>query len=176
MNSFTIRPVSPADKSWIRQFIAEQWCDESVAVHDTVYFPHELPGFIAIMDEMPAGLVTYTIVDGECEMVTLDSVHPGLGIGSALIEAVKKEALQCGCSRMWLITTNDNINALLFYQKRGFVLAKLYPDAVTRARKLKPSIPLYGIESIPIRDEIELEMRLRKKNSINLRKFKCNKN
>jgi len=67
-----------------------------------------------------------------------------------------------GCTRLWLITTNDNVDALLFYQKRAFVLAKLHRDAVTHARKLKPEIPLHGIESIPICDEIELEMMIAK--------------
>jgi len=57
-------------------------------------------------------------------------------------------------------TTNDNLNALRFYQKRGFVLAAVYPEAIERARKIKPTISLIGYEGIPLRDEIELEMPL----------------
>jgi ribosomal protein S18 acetylase RimI-like enzyme len=54
-------------------------------------------------------------------------------------------------------TTNDNLNALRFYQKHGFVLAALRPNALEKTRKLKP-IPALGENGIPIRDEIELEM------------------
>ena len=106
------------------------------------------------------GIVICQVSDDDCEVVTLNSVEPGIGIGTALIEAVRKKAKQQGCSRLWLVTTNDNFEALGFYQKRGFVLVKIHRNAVARSRKLKPSIPLYGIESIPIRDEIELEMLL----------------
>jgi hypothetical protein len=57
-----------------------------------------------------------------------------------------------------LVTTNDNLNALRFYQKRGFVLVAVHRNALEVSRKLKPEIPLVGMDSIPLRDEIELEM------------------
>lgn len=62
--------------------------------------------------------------------------------------------------RLWLITTNDNMEALRFYQKRGFILSALYPNALEESRKLKPEIPEVGLEGIPLRDEIELEFKL----------------
>ena len=63
-----------------------------------------------------------------------------------------------GCSRITLITTNDNLAALKFYQKRGFDMVRLYRNAVEQARKIKPMIPLLGYDDIPVRHEIELEM------------------
>ena len=155
---FSIRPTKSTDRGWVEQFITEHWGCNYVVVHGATYYPHDLPGFAAAKEESSVGLITYRIADGSCEIVTLDSTRPGLGIGTALIAAVKSKAEQSGCSRLWLVTTNDSLDALGFYQKRGFFLAKLHRDAVTEARKLKPSIPLYGIESIPLRDEIELEM------------------
>ncbi|HEX7715028.1 MAG TPA: GNAT family N-acetyltransferase, partial [Bacillota bacterium] len=65
------------------------------------------------------------------------------------------------CQRLWLITTNDNLAAIRFYQLRGFVLVALHRDAIAQSRKLKPEIPLRGIDGIPIRDEIELEVVLK---------------
>ena len=56
-----------------------------------------------------------------------------------------------------VITTNDNLRALQFYQKRGFVLNKIYFDSMKEARKLKPAIPLKNDNGILIRDEIELK-------------------
>jgi RimJ/RimL family protein N-acetyltransferase len=105
-------------------------------------------------------VLTYHIDGDACEIVTIDSLVPNAGIGTALIEAVRRAAQRAGCRRLWLITTNDNTVALRFYQKRGFVLAALYPNAVARSRQVKPEIPLTGNDGIPIRDEIELEMTL----------------
>jgi DNA-3-methyladenine glycosylase I len=75
-----------------------------------------------------------------------------------LLAAIRQLAQTNGCRRLWLITTNDNLPALRFYQKRGFHLVAVYPDAVTEARRLKPEIPVLGLEDIPLRDELELEI------------------
>ena len=78
-----------------------------------------------------------------------------------MVSAVEGAARQAGCARLWLITTNDNIRALRFYQKRGMVLAALHRGALDESRRLKPSIPLVGMDGIPLRDEIEFELMLR---------------
>ena len=60
--------------------------------------------------------------------------------------------------RVWLVTTNDNLEALRFYQRRGFRLAQLRCGAVDEARRhLKPAIPASGFFGIPVHDEIVLE-------------------
>ncbi|WP_369751178.1 GNAT family N-acetyltransferase [Brevibacillus sp. BC25] len=59
-----------------------------------------------------------------------------------------------GCHRMKLVTTNDNLQAMGFYQKRGYQLHELYINAVDKARQIKPEIPLIADNGIPIRDEI----------------------
>ena len=58
---------------------------------------------------------------------------------------------------MRLITTNDNLRALQFYQKRGYSLTKIYKDAMDEVRKVKPNVPIIGENGIPLRDELELE-------------------
>jgi DNA-3-methyladenine glycosylase I len=92
--------------------------------------------------------------------VTLDSLREGVGIGSALIDSVKKHAMNVGCERLFLVTTNDNVYSLRFYQKRGFKLVRVNPGAADRAREKKPEIPKKGYFGIPIHDEIELEYKL----------------
>jgi len=156
---FMVRPITEDDQHWVPQFVRDRWGAESVVAHGVVYYPHKLQGFVAeVSPAKRVGLATYVIENSACELVTLDSLHEGQGIGSALVQAVAREGSQFGCSRLWCITTNDNLPALAFYQKRGFRIVAVYPGAVERSRIIKPSIPLYGIESIPIRDEIELEM------------------
>ncbi len=120
----------------------------------------QLPGFIALESEKPLGLITFSLKNDECEIVTLDSLEAGKGIGIKLIKSVKDFAVEKNCNRIWLITTNDNTNALKFYQKNGFRLAAIHPGAVEKSRRIKPEIPEVGCDDIPIRDEIELEIRL----------------
>lgn len=92
--------------------------------------------------------------------MTISSTRPGIGIGTRLIKAVTQAAQEAGCKRIWLITTNDNLDALRFYQKRGFRLVAVHRHAVDAARQLKPAIPLISNDHIPLHDEIELEMLL----------------
>ena len=159
MSGFRIRPVDSNDADWIAQFITKRWGAEFVAAHYEVYHCRDLPGFIATEGEEKVGLLTYKIVGDDCEIVSLDSLQPCMGIGTDLIDAVKAAAAESRCKRLWLVTTNDNMNALRFYQKRGFVLVKINRNAIEFARNLKP-VPLTGADGIPLRDEIELEMML----------------
>lgn len=159
MTEYAIRPIRLEDKPWIRQLMRDHWAAEMVFVHGMRFHPHELPGFIAEIGAEKAGLVTYSITGVHCEIITLDSLAPGKGIGGALIEAVKGIAEDSGCRRLYLVTTNNNLHALRFYQRKGFTLAALRPNAMEETRKLKP-VPLVDDNGIPIRDEIELEMTL----------------
>jgi ribosomal protein S18 acetylase RimI-like enzyme len=160
MSDYIIRPLTHADRDRVREFITLRWGAEIVVAHHVMYRPHELRGLIALRGDDLVGLVTLHNVGNACEIVTIDSTQPGAGIGTALIDATKTLARQAGCTRLWLITTNDNLNALRFYQKRGFVLVSVHRNAVIKSRQLKPEIPLTGNDGIPLRDEIELEMLL----------------
>ena len=152
-----IRPIAGADRGWIRSWLREHWGSEAMVVRETVYHPADLPGFVAERAGESVGLVTYRVDGAECEVMSLDSLVPNRGIGTALLSRVEGAARAAGCRRLSLVTTNDNLHALRFYQKRGFALAALRPGAVERGRWLKPEIPLVGDDGIPLRDEIELE-------------------
>ena len=55
------------------------------------------------------------------------------------------------------MTTNDNLDALAFYQRRGFRLSGLRVGAVDEARRtLKPALPVIGEHGIELHDELEL--------------------
>jgi ribosomal protein S18 acetylase RimI-like enzyme len=155
-----VRAATPADRPWIERFVVERWGGEVVVAHGEALRPHELPAFVAEDGDRPVGLVTYRVDGPGCEVVTIDAVEEGQGVGTALLEAAVTAARAGGCRRVWLITTNDNLGALRFYQRRGFRLAALRPGAVGRSRRTKPEIPEVGRFGIPIRDEIELELRL----------------
>ena len=158
--SFDVRPLDDTDRPWVRAFIRERWGDEIVVGHGVVYRPHLLAGLVAIDPREPVGLLTYTIDGDSCEIVTIDAMVERRGVGSLLIAAVEDAARDAGCTRLWLITTNDNEGALGFYRTNGFELVAVHEGAVARSRELKPSIPLVNEAGVPIQDEIEMERRL----------------
>lgn len=160
MSNYTIHPLVDSDREWVRQFSIDHWGDAIVVAHGQVFEPHGLPGFAAFEDEQCLGLLTYRIDGQSCEVVTINSLRAGSGVGSALIAEVAAAVRAAGCTRLYLITTNDNLHALRFYQKRGFVLVAVHRNALDHSRALKPSIPLIGFDGIPLRDEIELELLL----------------
>lgn len=162
MYTFAIRETQVGDRDWIRRWLTFQWGAEYVVAHDEKIYPADLPGFLAY-DQVtlePVGLITYRLENENCEIITIDSLREGFGIGSALIDTVKDFARQQACLRLWLVTTNDNLSSLRFYQKRGFRIVRVNIGAVERARVQKPEIPEIGDQGIYIRDEIELEIML----------------
>lgn len=160
MNSL-IRPAEDADRaSLITQWQA-RWGSTRMVTRGVVHDLTLLPCLLALADDGAIlGAAAYHCDGAACELVSLDAFVEGQGVGGALIAALADRARAESCARLWLITTNDNTHALRFYQRRGFRLAALYPDAITEARRIKPEIPLIGNDGIPIRDEIELDMTL----------------
>ncbi|HVI35267.1 MAG TPA: GNAT family N-acetyltransferase [Gaiellales bacterium] len=155
--SFTVRPLEAKDASWLTGFMTERWGVPVAAGGGRLHQLDDLPGFAAVSaDDAVAGVVTYLIEADACEVVSIDALAQGQGVGTALLEAACEAAAAAGCRRVWLITTNDNVDALRFYQRRGFALTELRPRAVGESRRLKPQIPLVGAYGIPIRDELVL--------------------
>lgn len=104
---------------------------------------------------------SYRVVGDACELTAIHAEAPARGIGSTLLERVVEAARAAGCTRVWLTTTNDNLDALRFYQRRGFRLVTLRPGAVDEARRLlKPEIPETGSYGSPMRDELDLVLDL----------------
>src|SRR5690242_6994620 len=155
-----IRRLSHDDLPRLRQFWIENWGADFMVTRGKIYKPEQLSGFVVEENNNWLGLVTYVIEDHEMEITSLDSLSAGKGIGTELLDAAINVARQQKCKRLFLITTNDNLNALGFYQRRGWELVKIYRGAINEIRKIKPGIPLIGYNNIPLRDEIELEMNL----------------
>jgi ribosomal protein S18 acetylase RimI-like enzyme len=156
----SLRRLAREDLPRLRQFWNEHWGGGEMITRGTIYHPEQLDGFVIKDGKEWIGLLTFFVKDNECEVTSLDSLREGQGIGTKLMNAVLEEARKKGYKRVFLITTNDNMHALRFYQKRGFELVAVHRGAVYESRKLKPSIPLTGFDDIPLRDEIELELNL----------------
>ena len=144
----------------LHQFWVEHWGGDFMVARGEIIRPELVEGFVVEDGREWVGLITFLVAGEVCEIVTLDSLREGQGIGSTLIGKALGEARMKKCRRIFLITTNDNLRALGFYQKRGFELVAVHCGAVNRSRKIEPSIPSVGDNGIPLRDEIELEMTL----------------
>lgn len=156
----TIRRIMPEDHARLNKFWKDRWGDETIVAHGVVYRVDMMDGFLALEGIETVGLITLAHSNDGCEIVSLDSLREEKGIGTTLIEAVIKAAREKGCKRLFLITTNDNLRALGFFQKRGFELVAIHRGAVNESRKIKPGIPLIGENDIPLKDEIEMELLL----------------
>jgi ribosomal protein S18 acetylase RimI-like enzyme len=155
-----IRPAEPRDRPALEAFLT-RWHARRVARRGVLEDPLEHPSLLAEEGGRLIGVLGYVVSGGACEVLTLFVDDRRRGVGSALIAAVKDAARREGCTRLWVITTNDNVSALRFYQRRGFRLAALHARAVDASReRLKPEIPEIGAHGIPLRDELELEQEI----------------
>jgi ribosomal protein S18 acetylase RimI-like enzyme len=155
-----VRAAEDGDRAALRAFL-ERWDSLRVARLGAVEHPLDHPALVAERDGRLVGALTYVVRGADCEVLTLHTDDRRQGVGTALIVEVKGIARRAGCTRLWLITTNDNVDALRFYQRRGFRLAALHPGAVDDSRAhLKPEIPEIGDHGIRLRDELVLEQDL----------------
>ncbi len=157
VQSMNIIAASELSKSVITDFFITNWGSPQMVIGSGIFTCDELDGYAHIgADGAIQGYVSYVLEQTECEIISLDSLAENRGIGSALLARAEQAAKEAGCERMKLVTTNDNLHALGFYQRRGYQFHELHVNAVEKARAIKPEIPLIADNGIPIRDEIVL--------------------
>ncbi len=157
---YNIEEITEKNRQRVNDILINEWEATDIIIRGKIIDGTKLDGFLAMKDNEIIGLITYMIENNECEIISLNSFEENKGIATRLINIVKALAIKKNCTRLKLITTNDNIRGIEFYQKRGFVFANIYINAIENSRKLKPEIPLYSDNGLPIRDEIEFEIKL----------------
>ena len=157
--SVQVRPYQPdIDEGWAEGVLDREFGGRWQARRGELLDVLALPGFVAEGGGERVGLLTYRVEGDECELAVLIALRARGGVGSALVDALLTAVGHL--ARIWVVTTNDNLDALRFYQRRGFTLSALRPRAADIARgTLKPSISRVGEYGIPLRDELELELR-----------------
>ena len=145
------------DLPWLKTLTRCHFGSEKIIIDQAVFFPHKKDGFVAFDGAKRVGVIVYQINDSLLEIILLDALQSKPDIFKSLLAQISETAIQANCARIRVTTTNDNTDALQLYQQKGFQICALRKNAVTAARKIKPEIPETGDNSIPIRDEIELE-------------------
>ncbi len=154
MGQVTIRAFTDADLPWAERLIGG-FGGRLQARLGSVVDPLACPGLVAEREGEPIGIVTFEVDGGDVEVVYIEVTEEHRGVGTTLLDALQART---EAQRLWLVTTNDNLDALRFYQRRGFRITQIRPGAVDEARAtLKPSISDVGSFGIPIHDEIVLE-------------------
>jgi ribosomal protein S18 acetylase RimI-like enzyme len=162
LEGVAVRDLTRGDRGWLASALGANWSSIRVVsrgrlIEDVT----RLPGFIAEAPTgNPIGFALLRFEEDDAEVVVLQSLEEGRGAGTALLEAARTSAGDAGCRRVWLVTTNDNIHALRFYQRRGWDWIAMHRDAVVESRRLKPEISRLGAHDIPIRHELEFELAL----------------
>jgi len=153
-----VRPVTPADREWIAEIVSAAFGSVRLVSHgELIEDASLLDGFAVEHDGRPVGCALLNVIDNVGELVALVTTYRGAGAGSALLEAVVERARAEKWSRLWVITSNDNVDAIRMYQRAGWDWVDFRRNAITRARALKPEIPEKGNHGIPLRHEIEFE-------------------
>ena len=160
--AFTIQTIDAKLHPFIQPLVDEAWSGPWLVINGKRWDTRILPGLAALdANGMVIGYLLYAMHDGLCEIMALESLRQGIGVGTKLVQQVIVIAGNQGIQKVAVMTTNDNLHALRFYQKHGFVLQELRKGIVSTSRTLKPEIPQNGIDGIPIRDEIELLFTIR---------------
>ena len=159
--SLDVRDFEPADHDWARRLIGDhQGGDHRVARLGELLDPTEQEGIVAELDGRPIGLLTVHETDRGLEVLTLHSEVGGIGAGTRLLETALRVAQASHAPRLWLVTSNDNLDAISWYLRRGMTVAQVHAGAVDADRAtVKPTIPATNpVNGLPIRDLVELEL------------------
>jgi GNAT superfamily N-acetyltransferase len=153
-----VRPITAEDREWVIELISNAFGSVRIVSNDHLIEDASLlDGFAAEIDGRPVGCALINDVDGDVELVALVSTYRGAGVGSGLLESVVERGRRDGWKRLWLVTSNDNTDAIRLYQRSGWDWTDFKRDSITRARRLKPEIPELGNHGIPVRHEIHFE-------------------
>ncbi|MCL2364680.1 MAG: GNAT family N-acetyltransferase [Defluviitaleaceae bacterium] len=160
---YTICKIDPTLRKQVQPLLDESWGGPLIAANGKLHDTRTSPGYAAVCDGEALGYLLYDLQNDECEILVLESTAPNIGIATALIERVKQTAIASNIRQITVRTTNDNTHALRFYQRRGFALRGVCINAMEAHRALKHSLPLIGMDGIPLRDEITLALDWRQK-------------
>jgi hypothetical protein len=154
------RPLRESDRRWAARLVAEQFSSLRVVSRGVLHDTRTLPGIVALRGRRRVGLLQYRIDGDQCEVVVLIAIVKRRAVGTRLLTSARSVAEAAKCRRLWLVTTNNNRDALAFYRAMGWKQVAIHRGAAQRARRLKPELPKVDEHGSPIEDEMELELRL----------------
>jgi GNAT superfamily N-acetyltransferase len=153
-----VREATDADRAAARELFDRDFGRTRIVAFGEVMHIDDLPALVAVMHAEPSGALAYRLFGDALHIVALatDPMWQRSGVGGHLVAEAELLARRLALTRLVVATTNDNLPALYFYQRRGYRLTQLIPSSVVvHTHQEQP-----GFAGIPVRDEIQLEKRL----------------
>ena len=153
-----VREAIDADGAAIRALFERDFGHTNVVAFGETLDLYQMPALVAVTREEPSGALAYRLLGNALNIVALatDPMSQRSGVGGHLVVEAELLARRLKLGRVIVATTNDNLPALYFYQRRGYQLTDLVAGGATsKSPQARP-----GFAGIPVRDEIRLEKRL----------------
>jgi GNAT superfamily N-acetyltransferase len=153
-----VREATDDDRVTARELFQRDFGSTRIVAFGDVMDIDTMPALVAVVHADPSGALAYRLFGDALHVVALatDPMWQRSGVGAHLIAEAELLARRLKLTRLVVSTTNDNLPALYFYQRRGYRLTELVPDSViSHTLQQHP-----GFAGIPVRDEIRLEKRL----------------
>jgi ribosomal protein S18 acetylase RimI-like enzyme len=153
-----VREATDADRPAVRELFQRDFGRTKIVAFGEVMDIDQMPALVAVMYTDPSGALAYRLFGDALHMVALatDPMWQRSGVGGYLVAEAELLARRLKLARLVVATTNDNLPALYFYQRRGYRMTDLIPSSII----VHTHQELGGFAGIPVRDEIRLEKRL----------------
>ena len=154
-----VREATDADRPAIRALFETDFGRTKIVAFGELMDVDHMPALVAFMTEDLSGALTYRLLDDDTLHVVALATDPmwqRSGVGGHLVAEAELLARRLKLQRLVVGTTNDNLPALHFYQRRGYRLTDLVPNSII----LHTGQEVAGFAGIPVRDEVRLEKRL----------------
>jgi ribosomal protein S18 acetylase RimI-like enzyme len=153
-----VREATNTDRAAARELFERDFGRTRIVAFGEVMDIDQMPALVALMTDEPAGALAYRIHGDALHIVALatDPMWQRSGVGGQLVVEAELLARRLGLMRLVVATTNDNLPALFFYQRRGYRLTDLAANSVMT----HTGRHVLGFGGIPVRDEVRLEKKL----------------
>jgi ribosomal protein S18 acetylase RimI-like enzyme len=153
-----VREATDADRAAARELFTRDFGRTKIVAYGEVMDIDQMPALVAVRYEDPSGALAYRLHGDALHIVALatDPMWQRSGVGGHLVAEAELIARRLKLRRLVVSTTNDNLPALYFYQRRGYRMTDFVPNSIIMHTGQEVS----GFAGILVRDEIRLEKML----------------
>ena len=152
--------MRPMARERLNELLNMRWPEQNMFLCGRFVAPEDVEGIGAFTGERLHGMATWMSTSRIMHIIAVNAFTEVRGVGLSLVEAMIRHGRESGIGLLRATISNDNVTALRFYQKRGFRVTGLNRGIFDIMRHAKPSIPVMGLDGIPMHDEFELELEL----------------
>jgi len=150
-----VREATDADRVAARELFARDFGRTKIVAYGAVMDIDQMPALVAVRYADPSGALAYRLHGDALHIVALatDPMWQRSGVGGHLVAEAELIARRLNLRRLVVSTTNDNLPALYFYQRRGYRMTDFVPSSII----MHTGQEVAGFAGIPVRDEVRLE-------------------